>query len=167
MTDGGLQSHMLSVSWFIHSGDEGAASTFAATHPGVEWVGNAAMASRLGSSLDVEDAGIDIFNEIRGVLSKANKLDSKAWNRLAMASSAWIRSELEPGWRVRLSQLGVDAESVVDAVAWHVQGMFFETEYAPWLKRKINLDRYLPVYEAGFLPCGWTGDWRSSTLLFY
>ena len=64
-------------------------------------------------------------------------------------------------------RIGIPDESVVPTVSWHVQGMFFGTAHLRLLQRRINLDRYRPAYRAGFLSCGWTGDWRSTTLPFH
>jgi hypothetical protein len=167
MIDQTLQRELLDLEWFVHCGDAGAAAAFAAAQPAVQWVDNVAAARRLVDAPDFEDVGIDVSNEMRAALSKSNKMDVRAWNQLAAESLVWIRSELMPRWQVALSRIGIDGDSVAHTVSWHVQGMFFELAYPRLLKRRINLDRYRPVYQAGFLPCGWTGDWRSTTLQFY
>lgn len=167
MIDQTLQEALLGLEWFIHCGDASAAAAFSTLQPRVQWVEKTAAAHALVNAPEFEDVGLDISNEMRAELSRVNKMDVRAWNLVAAESLAWIRSELMPKWQVALSRVGIDDESVLHTVSWHVQGMFFETEYTRSLKRRINLDGYRPVYEAGFLPCGWTGDWRSSTLQFH
>ena len=167
MIDRTLQKELLDLEWFVHCGDAAAATAFMARQPAVQWVETAAAARTRVDSPDFEDVGLDISNELRTALSRSDTMDVRAWNQLAAESLAWIRSELMPRWQTALSRIGIPDESVAHTVSWHVQGMFFETAHLRLLKRRINLDHYRPVYRAGFLPCGWTGDWRSTTLQFH
>ena len=165
MLDESLKQRLLNIGWFENCGDPAKVSVIAAT--GYRHVADRddALASLMAQK--TKDDDLERSNELRWALKQAGRFELRRWNDLADEGRALSRNVLLPLLRPKLAGLGLADPAIASSIEWHVLHMFQEMDNFKALKSHAFLDSYLPVYEHGFIPCGWTLSGRTKVLLFH
>lgn len=165
MLDESLKQRLLNIAWFENCGDPAKVSVIAAT--GYRHVAdrNEALASLTAQK--TEDDDLEWSNELRWALKQKGHFELRRWNDLAAVGREFSRSVLLPLLRPKLASMGLADPAIANSIEWHVLHMFQEADNFKALKSHAFLDSYLPVYEHGFIPCGWTLSGRTKVLLFH
>jgi hypothetical protein len=165
MLDVLLKQKLLDMGWFENCGNSSAAS--AITAAGRRHVADRDDALASLTAQKTEDDDLERSNELRWALKQAGRFELRRWNDLADEGRALSRNVLLPLLRPKLAGLGLADPAIASSIEWHVLHMFQEMDNFKALKSHAFLGSYLPVYEHGFIPCGWTLSGRTKVLLFY
>jgi hypothetical protein len=112
------------------------------------------------------NAMLEANNELSSWLHDNAHDDYQSWNGRVDRLKAGLLAELEPLWRKRQKDLGLDPD-LVSTLQWIVLGAAMELEYLPFGHPARFFLNLLPVLEAGHLPCGWKGRWPRGELVLY
>ena len=121
-------------------------------------------ASRLFSSAEWEAVTADAASRLSEWLNARCKEDFQRWNVLARDVKAGFGSSLIPAARTAVAQLSINPV-LVDCATWDVLHAVMEAIYADCRPPRFFAD-LLAVYEAGHVPCSWSGSWPQGTLLY-
>ena len=111
--------------------------------------------TRMGAT-SWENAKLEAQNELTLWLHNNAKNDYRSWNERAKRVKAALVAELEPVWKRRQEEIGLQ---LVSELRWIVVGMAMEIDYLSFGHPARFFLNLLPVFEAGHLPCGWKGRW--------
>jgi hypothetical protein len=165
MLDDSLKQKLLDMGWFENCEDPSKASALSAA--GCRHVPDRDEALAALTAQKTEDDDLEWANELRWALKQAGRFELRRWNDLADEGRAFSRNVLLPLLRPKLASLGLADAAIANSIEWHVLHMFQEADNFKALKSHAFLGSYLPVYEHGFIPCGWTLSGRTKVLLFH
>ena len=154
-------ARLASVRWFSAIGDSSPAlgSGFAAQR-----VASVDEASFLLGSSDWEAVTADAAGRLTEWLSSSCKDDFQRWNVIAREVKALFDGSVIAGARTAVVELSIDPVLVVCST-WDVLHAVMEATYADCRPPRFFM-RLLAVYEAGHVPCSWSGTWPEGTLLY-
>lgn len=152
-----------SVRWFSAVGDSvpalAEASGFAAQR-----VASVDEASLLLGMPGWEAVTADAAGRLTEWLSANCKDDFQRWNVIAREVKSLFQSSLIPAARAAVVDLSIDPV-LVDCATWDVLHAAMEAIYADCRPPRF-FGHLLAVYEAGHVPCSWSGAWPDGSLLY-
>jgi hypothetical protein len=101
-----------------------------------------------------ENAKLEAQNELTLWLHNNAHDEYQSWNERSTRVKAGLVAELEPVWKRRQEEVGLQ---LVSGLRWIVMGMAMELDYLSFGHPARFFLNLLPVFEAGHLPCGWKG----------
>lgn len=116
----------------------------------------------LGSSLASdawEATTLEARNAITGRLARLHPGQYQAWNKLAGQAKIALR----PLWPT-LPVARADNAALAD-LQWILHAYLMEAAYREALVAPLFFDSLIEVYEAGYIPCGWDGQWPNGQLV--
>lgn len=108
-----------------------------------------------------EDTTLEARNDITGRLaSKFPQLQN--WNTLARQFKPELDKLIE-----NIPLQHSDSTSLKADLQWNLFSYLMEDHYKDKLKKPLFFERLICIYEAGYIPCGWEGEWPQGRLVIY
>lgn len=57
--------------------------------------------------------------------------------------------------------------TMTESLKWDLMNFLLEDAYSSLLQEPFFFDGLISVYEAGHMPCGWSGTWPAGKLVIY
>ncbi|MCG3461560.1 hypothetical protein L7G72_06770 [Xenorhabdus bovienii] len=150
-------NRLLSINWFYSVGKE-------VNVPNSILVKNSADANECISSPEWEDVTLQESNKISGFLAQKYSDIYQYWNVIAIDAKSFINNEIIKNF----SDIdGVDPILLSQCVRWDLMHYLIEDTYKEKLTRPLFFAGLVDIYERGYLPCGWDGEWPNGNLIVY
>ncbi|NCH73392.1 hypothetical protein [Cronobacter dublinensis] len=145
---------------------------------GIEWFKNLGQPSTLSNVVQLpsesaflrslegnewENLTLEAGNEITGCLAKKHSNEYQKWNPLVKDAKKIIETVIIP--KIKFPNVGGGV--LLDSFKWDIVNYLIEDTYKPLLRGPFFFAYILEVYEAGHMPCGWSGAWPSGKLVIY
>ena len=93
--------------------------------------------------------------------------EMKLWNVLVKQWKTEYLPEIESIWVRNLDPIGLNVKEVIGAVRFSVLDIVMADAYAKIVPMDKFFEDLLTIYEAGHLPCGWSGKKEKGTFYIY
>ncbi|MCE2004433.1 hypothetical protein [Enterobacter bugandensis] len=60
-----------------------------------------------------------------------------------------------------------EKRSMIESLKWDLVNYLLEDAYSSLLREPFFFNGLINVYEAGYMPCGWSGIWPAGKLVIY
>lgn len=144
------------INWFVNLG-------MATTLPGVIQTKSLSLFIKGLKSDEWESATLEAGNEITGFLAKKHTSKYQCWNSLVKDAKKVVENDIIPKITFPESEIVTMTESL----KWDLMNFLLEDANSSLLQEPFFFDRLISVYEAGHMPCGWSGTWPAGKLVIY
>lgn len=144
------------INWFVNLG-------VATTLTGVIQVQSFSLFIKGLNSDEWERATLAAGNEITGYLAKKHTNKYQYWNSLVKEAKNVVENDIIPKITFPESVKG----SMTETLKWDLVNYLLEDAYSNFLQEPFFFDGLINVYEAGHMPCGWSGTWPAGKLVIY
>ncbi|WP_252319564.1 MULTISPECIES: hypothetical protein [Symbiopectobacterium] len=103
-------------------------------------------------------------NEITGFLASRHSTIYQQWDLLAGEARDYVESVIFP---LVPSVDGVSMNVLQANIKWDLVSYLMEDVYKNKLRFNLFFDGLITVYETGYMPCGWAGEWPKGNLVIY
>jgi len=119
--------------------------------------------SRITSD-DWENVSLQAGNAITGYLAIKQSLKYQNWNDLVKEAKEIIDIEIIPFMK---NPTSLDDDILFNNEKWDLVSFLAEDAYKSYLPNSQFFGRLMMIYENGYIPCGWEGQWPSGRLVIY
>lgn len=144
------------INWFVNLG-------MATTLPGVIQTKSLSLFIKGLKSDEWESFTLEAGNEITGFLAKKHTGKYQYWNSLVKDAKKVVENDIIPKITFPESEIVTMTESL----KWDLMNFLLEDAYSSLLQEPFFFDGLISVYEAGHMPCGWSGTWPAGKLVIY
>lgn len=144
------------INWFVNLG-------MATTLPGVIQAHSLSLFIKGLKSDEWESATLEAGNEITGFLARKHTNKYQCWNSLVKDAKKVVENDIIPKITLPESEKGTMTENL----KWDLMNFLLEDAYSSLLQEPFFFDGLISVYEAGHMPCGWSGTWPAGKLVIY
>ena len=144
------------INWFFNLG-------VATTLPGVIQVQSLSLFIKGLNSDEWESATLEAGNEITGYLAKKHTNNYQYWNSLVKEAKKVVENDIIP----KIIFPESEKSSMIENLKWDLVNYLLEDAYGSLLREPFFFDGLINVYEAGHMPCGWSGTWPAGKLVIY
>lgn len=151
-----LAMHRLNnINWFVNLG-------VATTLPSVIQAKSLSLFIKELNSDEWESTTLAVGNEITDYLAK-NTNKYQCWNSLVKEAKNVVENDIISKITFPESEKG----SMTENLKWDLVNYLLEDAYSTFLLEPFFFDGLINVYEAGHMPCGWSGTWPVGKLVIY
>ena len=111
-----------------------------------------------------ESVTLEARNEITGHLASKYSGLYQQWNLLAVDARQFIDEIIIPS---APEIAGVERHVICINLQWDLVSYLMEDTFRKVLKKPYFFDSLVSVYEKGYMPCGWSGEWPEGHLVVY
>lgn len=104
-----------------------------------------------------------VGNKITDYLAKKHTNKYQYWNSLVKEAKNVVENGIIPKITFPESEKG----SMTENLKWDLVNYLLEDAYSTFLQELFFFDGLINVYEAGYMPCGWSGTWPAGKLVIY
>ena len=152
-----LAMHSLNnINWFVNLG-------VAATLPGVIQAQSISLFIKGLNSDESESSALEVGNEITGFLAKKHTNNYQYWNSLVKEAKKVVENDIIP----KLIFPESEKSAMIKNLKWDLVNFLLEDAYSSLLREPFFFNGLINVYEAGHMPCGWSGTWPTGKLVIY
>ncbi|WP_449542498.1 hypothetical protein [Enterobacter ludwigii] len=144
------------INWFVNLG-------VATTLPGVIQVQFLSLFIKGLNSDEWESATSEAGNEITGYLAKKHTNNYQYWNSLVKETKKVVENDIIP----KIIFPDSEKSSMIENLKWDLVNYLLEDAYSSLLREPFFFNGLINVYEAGHMPCGWSGTWPAGKLVIY
>lgn len=144
------------INWFVNLG-------MATTLPGVIQTKSLSLFIKGLKSDEWESSTLEAGNEITGFLAKKHTSKYQYWNSLVKDAKKVVENDIIPKIIFPESEKG----SMTENLKWDLVNYLLEDAYSSLLHEPFAFEGLINVYEAGHMPCGWSGTWPAGKLVIY
>lgn len=112
---------------------------------------------------ECESTNLEAVNEITGYLAKKETNKYQCWKSLVKEPKKVVQNNIIPKITFPESEEG----SMTENLKWNLVNYLLEDAYSNFLQEPFFFDGLINVYEAGHMPCGWSGTWPAGKLVIY
>lgn len=144
------------INWFVNLG-------MATTLPGVIQTKSLSLFIKGLKSDEWESATLGAGNEITGFLAKKHTSKYQYWNSLVKDAKKVVENDIIP----KITFTESEIVTMTESLKWDLMNFLLEDAYSSLLQEPFFFDGLISVYEAGHMPCGWSGTWPAGKLVIY
>ncbi|MGG7522993.1 hypothetical protein ACQ3G4_16590 [bacterium BS0013] len=144
------------INWFVNFG-------VAMTLPGVIQAQSLSLFIKGLNSDEWESATLEAGNEITGHLAKKHTSKYQCWNSLVKEAKKVVENDIIP----KITFPECEKGSMTENLKWDLVNYLLEDAYSSLLQEPFFFDGLINAYEAGHMPCGWSGTWPAGKLIIY
>ena len=144
------------INWFVNIG-------VAVTLPGVIQAQSLSLFIKGLNSDEWESATLEAGNEITGHLAKKHTIKYQYWNSLVKDAKKVVENDIIP----KIIFPECEKGPMTEKLKWDLVNYLLEDAYSSLLQEPFFFDGLINAYEAGHMPCGWSGTWPAGKLVIY
>lgn len=144
------------INWLVNFG-------VATTLPGVIQAQSLSLFIKELNSDEWEGTTLVVGNKITDYLAKKHTNKYQHWNSLVKEAKNVVGNDIIPKIIFPESEKG----SMTENLKWDLVNYLLEDAYSTFLQEPFFFDGLINVYEAGHMPCGWSGTWPAGKLVIY
>ncbi|MEH3406615.1 hypothetical protein POW88_01105 [Enterobacter quasiroggenkampii] len=144
------------INWFVNLGK-------AITLPGVLQAQSLSLFIKGLNSDEWESATLEAVNEITGYLATKHTSKYQYWNSLVKEAKKVVENDIIP----KIIFPESEKSSMIESLKWDLVNYLLEDVYSSLLREPFFSKGLINVYEAGHMPCGWSGTWPAGKLVIY
>jgi hypothetical protein len=144
------------INWFVNLG-------VATTLPSVIQAHSLSLFIKGLNSDEWENATLEAGNEITGYLAKKHTNKYQCWNSLVKEAKKIVENDIIP----KITFPEFEKTSMIENLKWDLVNYLLEDAYSSLLQEPFFFGGLINIYEAGHMPCGWSGTWPAGKLVIY
>lgn len=105
----------------------------------------------------------EAVNKVTGYLAKKHTNKYQYWNSLVKEAKNVVENDI-------IQQIifpESEKSSMIESLKWDLVNYLLEDAYSSLLREPFFFNGLINVYEAGYMPCGWSGIWPAGKLVIY